>query len=1317
MRAVFTIFIFILILFTILSVAEAEFVALTSSADVSDNYIEFDVKEPNLDLVEVDFTLHGFQLEDVEYQGKNYKKIAIPGTGDLGVIGLPELPALSRFISMPPGKGAKIEILEVVTRDISGIDVVPLQGPVWEHIQQQPDFTIDEAFYNTSQTYPSQRVRIGAPVIMRDLRLLPVDFFPVSYNPVERTIQIIEKLKVKISFEGDGENPKNREFTGISSSFEPLYKSLVLNFTSRESGTEPMMKGGYLIISHPNLQDELQTFIDWKRQKGHYVEWVNLQVIGNSYSSIKNYIQEAYDTWEIPLEYVLLVGDVNGAYYLATEYYTGDVTDHKYSLLEGTDYFPDIQVGRISITSELQLMVILNKIINYERNPFMYDPEWLRRGLMVACTSQKSCKHTSQWIKQKMLDNGFASVDEIYYSGWVNTTLIDNSCNAGVAFFNYRGYNDWGGWNNGDIYAMQNGWKLPVVTGMVCDTGDFGDSECRAEAFLRTGTLGQPNGGVSACGPASLYTHTKWNNCIDMGFYAGLFDYGVTTAAGALNAGKMELWTNYPLNRGPGTTSNSVECYFHEYNTLGDPGLEIWTYIPDSITVDFNSELNLGAHAYPVNVNYTSTGEPVEEAYVCLLQGENILDWGYTDENGGLILYPDIFVETDISLTITKHNHIPFTSRLSVVQAPVYLDVVDFTIDDDNNGYSSGNDDGYIDPGETVELDVALSNFGENPADNILAHLSYQSSYIMGITNDCSYDNLSPGDSLFGNSQFVFTVSSFTPVGENLEFELEITNSTGTDNSVISLSTGGPELQIEEIITSPDADNFIPGDDVYIYVKLKNDGTVSSGILNSVLDVDHRWLNLQSSTAEFPVVAPGDTASNYSQPFIIETDDSMVPKTPFNFILRLENDSNLSQVLNFDVCFGRGSVTDPVGPDQYGYYAFGMEDDSYEACPQYQWLDISYSGTIIDLNEGSEQADLERIDLPFNFTFYGQDYDYAYVSSNGYITFDANPVLSFYNFAIPNPLGSDAMIAAFWDDLVVDYGEVRYNYNATHNVFVIAWNNVNIYYTGAINTFEIVLFDPQEYPTPTGDGMIQIQYQTFNNSHSSQNYCTIGIESHDGSDGIEYTFANLYDPMAQILMSNQAIKFTTLYPRTNHVPEIFMVNPQELSSVELNQTVTFAVDAFDLDNDELDYQWYHRGQPSGDEKACQLTFVEALQDTVTVEISDGVNMAQYEWVFSVEPASVDPQADEIPSRFKLGPVAPNPFNPVLNINFSIASNSDVKLSVYNVLGRGMAVLVDNQLEPGFYKTRWDASDFASGVYLIRLEAGEFSSVQKALLLK
>ncbi len=103
--------------------------------------------------------------------------------------------------------------------------------------------------------------------------------------------------------------------------------------------------------------------------------------------------------------------------------------------------------------------------------------------------------------------------------------------------------------------------------------------------------------------------------------------------------------------------------------------------------------------------------------------------------------------------------------------------------------------------------------------------------------------------------------------------------------------------------------------------------------------------------------------------------------------------------------------------------------------------------------------------------------------------------------------------------------------------------------------------------------------------------------------------------------------------------------------------------------------------------------------------------------------SVDePGSDLIPEDFYLSHAYPNPFNPETNIDFRIPHTSDVRITIYNVLGQQVSVIMDQELHAGSYTVTWNGTNdrgfqVPSGVYLYRIEAGQFNETKKVVFLK
>ena len=111
-------------------------------------------------------------------------------------------------------------------------------------------------------------------------------------------------------------------------------------------------------------------------------------------------------------------------------------------------------------------------------------------------------------------------------------------------------------------------------------------------------------------------------------------------------------------------------------------------------------------------------------------------------------------------------------------------------------------------------------------------------------------------------------------------------------------------------------------------------------------------------------------------------------------------------------------------------------------------------------------------------------------------------------------------------------------------------------------------------------------------------------------------------------------------------------------------------------------------------------------------------VVQVDGVSWISPIAVSVPTDQpAPTSYALAQNYPNPFNPSTEIAYQVPTTGRVRLSVYNLLGEEMAVLVDDVKSPGAYRARFNAAGFASGVYIYRLEAGSFVQARRMLLVR
>ena len=193
----------------------------------------------------------------------------------------------------------------------------------------------------------------------------------------------------------------------------------------------------------------------------------------------------------------------------------------------------------------------------------------------------------------------------------------------------------------------------------------------------------------------------------------------------------------------------------------------------------------------------------------------------------------------------------------------------------------------------------------------------------------------------------------------------------------------------------------------------------------------------------------------------------------------------------------------------------------------------------------------------------------------------------------------------------------------------------------------------------------------------------------------------------------------------NRAPIIVSRNPVGVPGVSPDTsfaggTITMRVNATDPDGDVLSYRWLVNGQMTTNLTSTFEFGSEVKWNTVEAWVFDREDTVRTSWVIKTP---VQSQTVEVlPETFVLAQNYPNPFNPTTNLNYELPRDVAVKLTIYNVLGQSVRVLVNEKQRVGVYSKQWDGRDDAgrllpSGIYLYRIEAGEFVSVKRMMLMK
>jgi hypothetical protein len=1078
-----------------------------------------------------------FKIEEITSRkvgNKKYNILQIPGCVNTGIYGEAELPVYTKLVSLHETGNFKVHNLQYEFEEIE-LDkkIIPFG---W-----QDNENTDNEFYLRDKWFPQGIVTISKPNIMRGNRFTQITVAAVQYNPFQNKIRVLKNVDINFNIDhSTNENPltKKRYSNSFANIAEKnIYGAEVL----RNSGC-----GQYLFICPDDIAAILQPLLRWKEKLGYKTRVATISETGLTNDEIKNYLQNAYDNWETPPEYVILAGDVSGIYQVPAFYVTGystpwDVSDHNYTLLDGEDYFPDILIGRLSYQDQMQLHTIISKIINYERNPIMgYD--WMKRALMISYVDNwqyHSPRETVMAVREKLLDFEFTCVDTfIAPYQWGVYNLI-NMINTGYSFVNYRGAGSPSAWwenygpmfETNDILLLNNGFMLPMITSMTCGGGDFaytGNPSNFGETWLNAGSPSVPKGAIAFIGPSERDTQTSWNNCNDLGIYQGITQEDLFRCGEMLLRGKIELYINYPNNHAWGNALNSDQFYFYVYNLLGDPGLQIWTDTPQNIELEVCD--------YYEGMNYvfanTNTEEGEKDGFIiAITNSDSLIAVGITNESGSV----SIPCELDLgsySITASKYGYIPKTEEFTVIEGN-YLGLFDFDL---NEAPISG---------DSLGIELTLKNFGTVSAENVTINLDTEEDRIEVISSEITTDEIPVGELFI--CDFQVQVCDEWHNGFTSNMFVNISSSFGENSSIIPVEILSPELVLSDFIVENSSNCLIQNESSNITIELKNCGNNDSNNFNvNFISQNDKVeiINAYNSYANIPINNFGNNQNDLTVNVA-----NVISGELADFKLEILQNDIIVEEIEFNIPIG---IIDEFSPTfcNYGYYAIESRDVGYFETPQYNWIEIDPNlggnGILIDADHATSDGAMGETENIFH-----------------------------RNRNIPSGVGPNAMIAPFWDDIVG--GELCGYFDEENNYFIIEWSEWhNVYDPGYIETFQVILYDTEYYPTPTGDGEILFQYKEIHNIDQEENYATIGIENETQTEGLLMTYADVYPQTVQPLENETAILFTikegpdipflivtpssitiSVYPDTVIIEEFTLFNDSE-GDHDISYTISFS---------------------------------------------------------------------------------------------------------------------------------------------------------------
>jgi len=431
-------------------------------------------------------------------------------------------------------------------------------------------------------------------------------------------------------------------------------------WNSREEGAR------YLIITPDDFYNAVLPLAEWKHKKGMKSKIAKLSETGSSSVEIKNYIADAYNTWQIRPEFLLLFGSPN---YIPFGYIDFVHTDNFYTNIEG-DIFNEILSGRITANNEIEAQTVVNKILLYERTPFMTDTSWFKNACLVVREDYNVYPPTTgddsiywsdiRYAKNYMEDNEYQTIDTLSRLLGNNAADIVARVDSGRAFVLYRGtgVNNWLAPFDVVPDVLNNGEKLPIVLSITCRTIATGYVPSIAEKWLLTGTPTEPRGASGYFATTTIITEGAYlRSAICKGFFDGLFEQGKKTFGEACEEGRKRVYNLY---------GNTGE--YMGFTTLGDPEMNVWTAVPKNISVTHEGVIYTDVDSLYVQVQ--SSNEPDDSALVCVRLDDLVYDYGYTSGQGDITFYFDTLARGTMDLTVTGKNMKPYEGIIEVADNP-----------------------------------------------------------------------------------------------------------------------------------------------------------------------------------------------------------------------------------------------------------------------------------------------------------------------------------------------------------------------------------------------------------------------------------------------------------------------------------------------------------------------------------------------------------------------------------------------------------------------------------------------------------------------
>jgi len=714
--------------------------------------------------------------------------------------GKPSLPYITVTLVIPfDARLTGVVVEPMLTEQVKGrFNILPAQVPMPISQKERPPFVQpDPEIYSSERPFPDENLIHYSIGSAAGFKLVNLIICPFTYYPATGRLFFHSRSNITVHYETDARLPDNlypaqRERMLLS------LKNLVLNPEQLPIFSPPAKKTDqpqieYLIITSPELVSFFNPYLEYKKSRGLKTElrttdWIERNYPGRDLQErIRNLITDYFHNRG--LVYVLLAGDNrqvpsrqirvdvgNEQGLIPTDLYYGDLdfswdSNHNNffgEMDDSVDLYADVFVGRASVDNQAQVENFVAKVQTYENSP---EGDYIKRSLLPSGWLWRSIGYHGRFVNDSIANLTPTEWTDRKLENPPNARVVADSFDHGFAIFDPAGHGNEAGVYDEDgtpIYTssyasrQQNRNRFSIITSLACNPGNFEAEDCLAEIALNC-----HNGGAIGVMMNSRY---GWGTPPSMGpseklcvrFYDYLFNLSESQLGPCHNRSREEY-------AGAAIYSSLWRWCFTEFNLLGDPTIDIWTDVPDSLNITAPDTILTGSQTLTVTV--TENSSPAEGVLITAYKGSEVLTSAVTTNSGQVNLNIHPLTIGELTLTAREHNNLPAVKLLPVVQGnPEPILVCTRQVVDDSN---QANPNQILEPGETAHLNLTIKNIGLASATNTTVILHTLSPDIAIIDSVANLGQIAAQESALTENLTVKALHSAGP-GSNPEFFLVI---------------------------------------------------------------------------------------------------------------------------------------------------------------------------------------------------------------------------------------------------------------------------------------------------------------------------------------------------------------------------------------------------------------------------------------------------------------------------------------------------------------------------------------------------------------